>query len=55
MLALVVFPRRARLPLGSAGPSPVPSPERLGLTAREFEVLRLVAASRGGTTPAANR
>ena len=31
---------------GRAGHSRVPEPERLGLTAREFEVLRLVAAGR---------
>ena len=31
---------------GRAGRGGVPEPERLGLTAREFEVLRLVAAGR---------
>ena len=31
---------------GRAGHTPIPEPERLGLTAREFEVLRLVAAGR---------
>ena len=50
------FARRARISLGDdadaqaapgrAGHSRVPGPERLGLTAREFEVLRLVAAGR---------
>ena len=50
------FARRARISLGDdadaqaapgrAGHSRVPEPERLGLTAREFEVLRLVAAGR---------
>ncbi len=51
--------RRARIPFdtsgddadaqaapGRAGHTPIPEPERLGLTAREFEVLRLVAAGR---------
>lgn len=46
--------RRARIPLdgpadtpvGYAAPGPVTEPERLGLTAREFEVLRLVTDGR---------
>jgi len=36
----------ARAASGEAGPIQVAEPERLGLTAREFEVLRLVAAGR---------
>jgi DNA-binding NarL/FixJ family response regulator len=43
--AVAVLARRARVPL-DGGPAAGPSsdPDRLGLTAREFEVLRLVAA-----------
>ncbi|MGP7998989.1 MAG: helix-turn-helix transcriptional regulator [Streptosporangiaceae bacterium] len=46
---IAVLARRARIPVGGdAGPGdglgPAPGPDRLGLTAREFEVLRLVAA-----------
>jgi DNA-binding CsgD family transcriptional regulator len=43
--AVALLARRARVPLG-AGPAagPAGEPDRLGLTAREFEVLRLVAA-----------
>ena len=49
--------RRARIGLdaeaGPAGPRAVPDPGRLGLTAREFEVLRLVAAGRSNAEIAA--
>jgi ATP/maltotriose-dependent transcriptional regulator MalT len=39
--------RRARIPLdGAAGNGQLPGPQQLGLTARELEVLRLVAAGR---------
>ncbi|HTT52340.1 MAG TPA: AAA family ATPase [Streptosporangiaceae bacterium] len=46
---IAVLARRARVPLGGGtgpgdGPAPVTGPDRLGLTARELEVLRLVAA-----------
>ena len=43
--AVALLARRARIPLGG-GPAagPAGEPDRLGLTAREFEVLRLVAA-----------
>ncbi len=45
-----VLARRARIGLGNgdaaARQSSVPERDRLGLTAREFEVLRLVAAGR---------
>ncbi len=43
--SITALARRARVPLGD-GPAAVPDtdPDRLGLTAREFEVLRLVAA-----------
>ena len=53
---IALLARRARISLGvpgGAGAQPgrrptaqLPEPERLGLTAREFEVLRLVAAGR---------
>ena len=45
---IALLARRARIPLGPAddGDTPAPEPERLGLTARELEVLRLVAAGR---------
>ncbi len=44
----------ARLDLGAGRPAASrPSPERLGLTAREFEVLRLVAAGRSNAEIAA--
>jgi DNA-binding CsgD family transcriptional regulator len=45
---IALLARRARIPLGpdSDGDTPPPGPDRLGLTAREFEVLRLVAAGR---------
>jgi ATP/maltotriose-dependent transcriptional regulator MalT len=45
---IALLAQRARIPLvpdGDAG-TPAPEPDRLGLTAREFEVLRLVAAGR---------
>jgi DNA-binding CsgD family transcriptional regulator len=45
--AVALLARRARVQLGdspAAGPGPAGQPDRLGLTAREFEVLRLVAA-----------
>ena len=45
---IALLARRARIPLGPGGDgsTPAPGPDRLGLTAREFEVLRLVAAGR---------
>ncbi len=45
---IALLARRARIPLGpdDEGDTPAPEPDRLGLTAREFEVLRLVAAGR---------
>jgi ATP/maltotriose-dependent transcriptional regulator MalT len=45
---IALLARRARIQLGPAGDgdTPAPEPERLGLTARELEVLRLVAAGR---------
>ena len=45
---IALLARRARIPLGPAddADTPAPEPDRLGLTAREFEVLRLVAAGR---------
>ena len=56
---IALLARRARIPLdtpgddaaaqaapGRAGHTQIPEPERLGLTARELEVLRLVAAGR---------
>ena len=52
-IALVA--RRARIPLGpdDEGDDPAPEPDRLGLTPREFEVLRLVAAGRSNREIAA--
>ena len=45
---IALLARRARIPLGpdDDAETPAPEPDRLGLTAREFEVLRLVAAGR---------
>ena len=45
---IALLARRARIPLGpdDHGDIPAPGPDRLGLTAREFEVLGLVAAGR---------
>jgi len=48
--SIALLARRGRIPLGEqgdkAGAQAPSGPERLGLTAREFEVLRLVAAGR---------
>jgi DNA-binding NarL/FixJ family response regulator len=45
---IALLARRARISLEPAGDTDVPAPEpdRMGLTAREFEVLRLVADGR---------
>ena len=45
---IALLARRARISLrpDGDGDAPAPEPDRLGLTAREFEVLRLVAAGR---------
>ncbi|MBO0788973.1 MAG: helix-turn-helix transcriptional regulator [Actinobacteria bacterium] len=45
--------RSARLPLQAAEAGTGPAPHPLGLTAREFEVLRLVAAGRSNPEIAA--
>jgi DNA-binding CsgD family transcriptional regulator/tetratricopeptide (TPR) repeat protein len=42
--AVALLARRARVPLGGPAAGAASEPGRLGLTAREFEVLRLVAA-----------
>jgi ATP/maltotriose-dependent transcriptional regulator MalT len=43
--SIALLARRARIPLGDGqAAGPAGQPDRLGLTAREFEVLRLVAA-----------
>jgi DNA-binding NarL/FixJ family response regulator len=45
---IALLARRARISLRPADDvaTPAPEPDRMGLTAREFEVLRLVAAGR---------
>ena len=50
---IAALARRARLDLGAGRPASGPGPGRLGLTAREFEVLRLVAAGRSNAEIAA--
>ncbi len=52
---IALLARRARVSLGPADDADArePEPERLGLTAREFEVLRLVAAGRSNREIAA--
>lgn len=52
---ITLLARRARIPLGpdDDGHASASEPDRLGLTAREFEVLRLVAAGRSNREIAA--
>jgi DNA-binding CsgD family transcriptional regulator len=50
---IAALARHARLDLGTGRAERRPSPDRLGLTGREFEVLRLVAAGRSNAEIAA--
>jgi len=50
---ITVLARSARLALGTGHDASIPAPLKLGLTAREFEVLRLVTAGRSNPEIAA--